>query len=195
MSAPFSQRFAHFCLRRLGWEVLMPDSLPAKAVIVAYPHTSNWDFPLGILWKIASGRRCRWIAKDSLFRGPLGPFMRGLGGIPVDRKNPAGFADAIAAEFAARPDCIVAIAPEGTRSLTPGWKSGFHRIARAADVPILLGAIDWGRKRIGLIGSLVAGPDADADMIRIAGIYAGCQGRRPALASPIVIARKGKPGE
>lgn len=184
-----SQRFALFCLRRLGWEVLMPEPLPDKAVIVAYPHTSNWDFLVGILWKIASGRRCRWIAKDSLFTWPLGILMRGLGGIPVDRKRPAGFADAIAAEFAASRECIVAIAPEGTRSLTPGWKSGFHRIARAAGVPILLGAIDWGHRRIGLIGSIAASDDADGDMERIAAIYEGCTGKRQELASPLVIAK------
>lgn len=184
-SPTLSRRLALGCLRRLGWQVLIPDTLPDKAVIVAYPHTSNWDFPLGMLWKIASGRRCRWIAKDSLFRWPLGAFMRGLGGIPVNRRQPAGFVDAVAAEFAASADCVVAIAPEGTRSLTPGWKSGFHRIARAAGVPILLGTIDYGRRRIGIIGSLTASDDVEADMAKIAAVYADCRGCRPQLAAPI----------
>jgi 1-acyl-sn-glycerol-3-phosphate acyltransferase len=111
--------------------------------------------------------------------------MRWLGGVPVNRSAPAGFVDHIAAEVRRHERFILAIAPEGTRSLRPGWKSGFYRIALAAGVPVLVGTIDWGRRRIGLLASIELAGDEAVDMAGIAAALQGCRGRRPQLASPI----------
>lgn len=172
-------------MRMLGWTCLDLPRRPERAVLIVYPHTSNWDFPIGLLAMMALGLDARWVGKDSLFRGPLGPLMRWFGGIPVNRREPAGFVERLAGEMRSRRRFILAIAPEGTRGLTPGWKSGFHRIARAADVPVLVGVIDYSRRRIGLLTSVSLSGDEDADMALIAACYRDCKGRRPNLASPI----------
>jgi 1-acyl-sn-glycerol-3-phosphate acyltransferase len=179
------QRIARFILRRLGWTCVDVEPRPERAVLVVYPHTSNWDFPLGLLAKAALPLNARWAGKDTLFRGPLGPPMRRLGGIPVNRRERTGFVARLAAELRDGPPFLLAIAPEGTRSLTPGWKSGFYRIALEARVPLLLATIDYAHKRIGLIGSFTPSGDAERDIAALAERYADCRGLRPELVSPI----------
>lgn len=181
------QRLARACLRLMGWRVVSLPALPAKAVLIAYPHTSNWDFVHTMLGKAALGLNAHWVGKDTLFRWPLGSLMRALGGIPVNRRERTGFVDAMAARYAHSDQLIVAIAPEGTRGLTPGWKTGFYRIARAARVPILLACVDYGRREVGVIGSLLPTENAEADMAAIAAAYAGRRGRYPDQAAPIVL--------
>lgn len=178
---------SRFILRLFGWTVLDLPERPRRAVVVVYPHTSNWDFVIGVLARSALRLDVRWIGKDALFRGAMGPVMRWLGGIPVNRKHPAGFADRMAAEFAKHDVLLLAITPEGTRSRTPGWKSGFYRIARAAGVPVVIATIDYAGRRIGLLATMELTGDVDADMARIAEVYEGCRGKRPELASPIVL--------
>ncbi|MBI4984139.1 MAG: 1-acyl-sn-glycerol-3-phosphate acyltransferase [Rhodocyclales bacterium] len=182
---PRGSTLARRVLQLVGWRVIGTADLPPRSVLIAFPHTSNWDFPLGILWKAAVGVDVRWVGKDSLFRGPLGPLMRALGGIPVNRRAPAGFVDSVAAQFARSARFTVAVAPEGTRSLTPGWKSGFYRMALAARVALLLGVIDYGRREVGIVGCVDLSGDEDADMARVAAAYAGRCGGYPAKQSPI----------
>lgn len=182
---PVAAGVSRSILRLFGWTVLDLPARPRRAVVVVYPHTSNWDFVIGVLARSALRLDVRWIGKDALFRGAMGPPMRWLGGIPVNRKQPAGFAERMAAEFARHDDFLLAITPEGTRSRTPGWKSGFYRIARAAGVPVVVATIDYAKKRIGLLATMELTGDEDADMARIAAHYRGCTGRRPELASPI----------
>jgi 1-acyl-sn-glycerol-3-phosphate acyltransferase len=153
--------------------------------MVVYPHTSNWDFPLGLLAKVVLSLDVHWVGKDALFHGPLGPLMRWLGGIPVNRRKHTGFVDRMAEEMRLRERFLLAIAPEGTRGLTLGWKSGFYRIARAADVPVLVAVIDYAHREIGPVASIALTGDETADMARIADCFRDCRGRRPELASPI----------
>lgn len=174
-------------LSLLGWRLLDLPERPRRAVVIVYPHTSNWDFVVGVLARSALGLDARWIGKEALFRGPMGPLMRWLGGIPVNRKQPAGFADRMAAEFAKQDALLLAITPEGTRSQTPGWKSGFYRIARAAGVPVVIAAIDYAGRRVGLLATMELTGDEEADMARIAARYQGCRGKRPEFASPILL--------
>lgn len=187
MFAPmsFPQRFARFVLRLLGWRCLDLPQRPLHAVLAVYPHTSNWDFPLGLLFAAAVRLDAHWVGKDSLFRWPLGGLMRWLGGVPVNRREPGGFVERVAAEFRDRPRFLLAIAPEGTRSLRPGWKSGFYRIARAAGVPVLVCTIDYGQRQIGILASVILSGDESADMATIADCLRDCRGLRPELASPI----------
>ncbi len=178
-------RLARLALRAFGWTCVDLPQRPRRAVMVVYPHTSNWDFPLGLLFKVAVSLDVNWVGKDALFRGPFGPLMRWLGGIPVNRRQHTGFVERMAAELRSREQFLIAIAPEGTRGLTPGWKSGFYRIARAADVPVLLAVIDYARREIGPVASIALTGDEAADMARIADCFRDCRGRRPEMASPI----------
>jgi 1-acyl-sn-glycerol-3-phosphate acyltransferase len=181
----FKQRSARLALHLIGWKCLDLPQRPTRAVVIAYPHTSNWDFPIGLLALAALGLNARWVAKDTLFHGPLGPPMRWLGGIAVNRRERTGFVERLATELRHHDDFMLVIAPEGTRSLTAGWKTGFYRIARAADVPVVVGMIDYAHREIGLLASISLTGDETADMARIATSYHDRQGKRPEMASPI----------
>lgn len=172
-------------LRLAGWRPLDLAARPRRAVVIGYPHTSNWDFVLGILAMFALEIRPRWIGKDSLFRAPFGGLMRLIGGIPVNRRAPSGFVAKMAEAFVGREDFLLCIAPEGTRSRTEGWKSGFHRIALAAQVPILIATIDYARREIGLIGRVEPSTNIAGDMEQIASLFVGRRGHIPENAAPI----------
>jgi len=180
-----SQFLARRILAMSGWTLLDGPPVPAKAVLLGYPHTSNWDLVMTLLGLSALGITPRWAGKDSMFRGWRGPIMRALGGIPVNRREPTGFVGRMASEISAHDTFLLAIAPEGTRALAPGWKSGFYRIALAAQVPVVAAVADYGRKRIGILAVLTMTGDEDADMAEIAKLYQDCQGLRPADKSPV----------
>ena len=176
---------ARVILALLGWRLLDPPQRPARAVVVAYPHTSNWDALYAQLGKLALGLDAHWVGKDNLFRWPFAGILRRLGGIPVDRRASHGFVTQMAAQFAAHPDFLLVMAPEGTRKLTTGWKSGFYRIALEAGVPLILTTVDYARREVGILAYVELSGDPDADIATIAAHYAGRHGRNPELASPI----------
>jgi 1-acyl-sn-glycerol-3-phosphate acyltransferase len=169
----------------MGWTLLELPERPAKAVVIGYPHTSNWDFPMALIGLAALGLDSRWVGKDTLFDGWRGPIMRSLGGIPVNRRERTGFVDKLTEEFQHHERFHLVMAPEGTRSLTEGWKSGFYRIAIAAQVPVILATVDYPRREVGLLASIPLSGDEAVDMARIAEGYAGRNGKRAELASPI----------
>lgn len=140
--------FGRLMLRLSGWRVEgdFPDL--SQCVLIVAPHTSNWDFVFGLAAKWALGLRVRFIAKHTLFRFPLGVLMRGVGGIPVDRHSAEGFTERVAAEFASGVPLWLVVAPEGTRRLVTHWKTGFHRIAIAAHVPVLPIALDYAARAV-----------------------------------------------
>jgi 1-acyl-sn-glycerol-3-phosphate acyltransferase len=179
------RRWARRLLALLGWRVdVVPPAVP-RCVIAVYPHTSNWDFFVGYLAKLAAGLPVHWVGKHTIFRGPLRPLLRSMGGIPVDRRAAAGLIDALVREMEARPWMWLAIAPEGTRARVTHWKSGFYRVALAAKVPIGLAFIDYRTRTVGLTEYLVPTGDEEADLARIRAAYAGRVGRRPELAGEI----------
>lgn len=185
-------RIARAVLRLAGWRVAF-DGLPARqGVLVVYPHTSNWDFVVGILAKWAAGIPISFWGKRSLFELPLfGRWLKWVGGIAVDRGASHGHVDDMVQRFAAaRAEdrfLWLGIAPEGTRGHTPGWRSGFYHLAVAAGVPVGLGCIDYRRRVIGVETFIELSGDAAADMAQIAQHLGGCQGRRPQFAAPIVL--------
>lgn len=126
----------------MGWRMVgsLPD-LP-RFVIIAAPHTTNWDFLRGISLVFALSLDAKWIGKRELFVGLFGPLFRWLGGIPIDRKSPQGAVEGAVAAFGAREQMMLAIAPEGTRKAVQRWKTGFYRIATGAGVPIVCGFFD-----------------------------------------------------
>jgi 1-acyl-sn-glycerol-3-phosphate acyltransferase len=169
-------------LKASGWQVEgeMPD-LP-KFVIVAAPHRTNWDLPYTLAAGLHYGLRIRWMGKDSLFKWPYNGFMRWLGGIPVDRSKRNNAVAQVVEMFDASPELIVVIPPEGTRSEVARWKSGFYHIAHGAKVPLVLGFIDYRRKRVGVAGIFHPTGDYDADLARIQAVYAPMTDPVPAAA-------------
>jgi len=190
-SGSSGSRFAHLLLRLAGWQ-LQFDGLPSRqGVLIAYPHTSNWDFVVGVLAKWAMGLQVAFWGKDSLFRVPLfGAWLRWLGGIPVDRFNANGVVGDMARRFeqARQHDDYLwlALAPEGTRRWQPHWRSGFYQVALQAGVPLGLAFFDYRRKRVGVLGFLPLTGDRAADLRAIGAAYAGVAGKHPALAAPVV---------
>jgi 1-acyl-sn-glycerol-3-phosphate acyltransferase len=183
-------RWATRVLSWFGWTVDF-QGLPAKqGVIVAYPHTSNWDFIVAILAKWAMGFPVVFWGKESLFRVPLlGAFVRRVGGIPVNRASAQGTVDeaAAACERAKANDTLwwLALAPEGTRGAGEGWRSGFYRLALRAQVPLGLGFIDYAQRRVGCNTFIMLTGQEDDDMACIAQHLSWSQGRIPGNAAPI----------
>lgn len=136
-------------LRWWGWRVegLYPRHVPKFVMIVA-PHTSNWDFVVGLLVKWAYRIKANYVGKHTLFRWPFGVFFRRLGGIPVDRTRRNNFVSAMVALFEQREHLHLVLSPEGTRKKVERFKTGFYHIARLAKVPIALCQFDWANKRI-----------------------------------------------
>jgi 1-acyl-sn-glycerol-3-phosphate acyltransferase len=183
-------RLARAALRLGGWTVDF-DGLPARqGVLIVYPHTSNWDFIVGILAKWAIGIQAVFWGKDTLFRVPLfGAWLRWLGGVPVDRSGPRGIVGDMVRrlEEARAQDAFfwLVLAPEGTRSLRPHWRSGFYQVAVGAGVPLALAHLDYGRRRVGVHSCLRLGGDPVADLAEIARRLGPARGCRPDQATPI----------
>lgn len=170
-------------LNLLGWQLVGQLPQPRKVVVVAAPHTSNWDFMYLLLVSKMLGVRIHWMGKEELFKGPLGPIARALGGIPVKRSHSTNMVQQMAQAFAEREELVLAIPPAGTRGHTDYWKSGFYYIAREAGVPIVLGFVDYGRKRVGFGPSFHPSDDVSADMDLVRAFYADIQGKFPAEKS------------
>jgi 1-acyl-sn-glycerol-3-phosphate acyltransferase len=166
-------------MRAAGWsfEGSIPDL--SKAVIIVAPHTSNWDFVIGAAGMLALDLDLRFLGKHTLFKGPMGVLMRLLGGIPVDRAQPGGgVVEEMGAHYKTSDHLLLAIAPEGTRGEVTIWKTGFHRIARAAGVPILAIALDYGRRQIRFRELFTPSPDLEADIEELQEFFADSHGRR-----------------
>lgn len=181
----WGQRSALRLLALLGWSVHFKPLPGPHGIAVVYPHTSNWDFLIGMLGKWAVGLPFRWLAKDSLFRGAMGRVMRYWGGIAVDRSAPMGATRHLAQQMLASRWCWVAITPEGTRGYSPHWKSGFYHLAQAARVPVLLVALDYRKKELRVVDTLELSGDSERDMAAIRALYADCQALYPQLAAPV----------
>jgi 1-acyl-sn-glycerol-3-phosphate acyltransferase len=188
-NASLLSRVAASALRLFGWRAVLVEPPGPKGLIVVYPHTSNWDFPIGILYKAAVRLPIRWMGKDTLFRWPFRGLMRRLGGIPVNRRAQTGFVEEMVAEFGRHEWMWLVLAPEGTRSRTEYWKSGFYRIALAGRLPLGLGFIDYATRRVGVDTYLELSGDEDADLARIRAYYADKHGLRPAQAGEIRLRR------
>lgn len=198
IAAPAAGRLARIAWRvqrMTGWSTILAQPVPSRCVIVFCPHTSNWDFVVGLLAKWAIGLHVRWVAKDSLFETPLAPLLRRWGGIPVNRRERSGMVARLCEAIAANDEFRVVIAPEGTRSRTAGWKSGFYRLALAAGVPLGLAYIDYRRREIGIGAWVELTGDVEADMAGIARFYRGRMARRPELAGPVRLDATAMPRE
>lgn len=179
------RRCVRALLQTFGWRSVLVWPPAPKGIIVVYPHTSNWDFIIGLLYKIGVGLPVRWMGKDTLFRWPVHRLFVRLGGIPINRREPAGIVRTLLAEFDRQDWMWLALAPEGTRSRTDHWKSGFYRIAVAGRLPVGLGYIDYATRTVGIDTYLSLTGDPVQDFARIRTFYAYKRGGRPENASDI----------
>lgn len=182
-------------LDALGWEVEGTIPSVPKYVLVAAPHTTNWDLPitLGVGWVL--GIVPAWAGKHTLFEGPFGWFFRGLGGVSIDRRKKLDQVQQLVEMFSARDEMILIIAPEGTRGHTAYWKSGFYWVARGARVPIALGYLDYARRRGGISEPFMPSDNIEDDVERIRTFYANVTGKHPERFTNIRLRPEGERGE
>jgi 1-acyl-sn-glycerol-3-phosphate acyltransferase len=176
---------ATFIYRLIGWRsVFVPPPGP-KSVLLVYPHTSNWDFPLGVLFNAKHPIFIHWAGKDTLFRGLMGVIARALGGVAINRREHTGMVGQLVKVFAERESFHLCITPEGTRSKTDHWKSGFYRLALEAKVPVGLGFFDYRNKCVGVERWVILTGDEEADLAMLRQYYAGKTGCYPEKAGDI----------
>lgn len=172
-------RLASGLLSAAGWRV--EGELPARPrfVVIVAPHTSSWDFLFAVLAMLATDLRVSWLGKHTRFRFPFGPILRGLGGEPVDRTAPERAVGAAIERFAERPQWVLGLAPEGTRRRVDQWKTGFHRIAVGAGVPIVPVWIDYHAREVGVGAPFTPGPDEAADIAALRALFHKEMARHP----------------
>ena len=184
-----------FVFKMRGWRIEGQFPAIAKYVLIAAPHTSNWDFPITLCLTFALKGKIYWMGKDTLFRRPFKRVFKWLGGISVDRSKSNNMVSQMIQQFAANENLVVTIPPAGTRSNVMKWKTGFYYIALGANVPVVLGFLDY-RKKIGGIGPVfLPTGDIHADMQQIRVFYSGIRGKHPvqeicevSTSSPLIAA-------
>ena len=181
----FASRFARMTLRLMGWKATAAPRTLHKAVAVLAPHTSTWDIIMGMLILMATGDRVTWVGKHTLFRGPFAPFLRAMGGIPLNRETARDTVALMAGEFAVKDHLIMMISPEGTRDFRPCWRSGFYHIARTAGVPLVLYYLDFATKTGGCGPLIALSGDAEEDLKKMNAFYGGITPRHPEKFAPI----------
>ncbi|GAA1133408.1 MULTISPECIES: 1-acyl-sn-glycerol-3-phosphate acyltransferase [Microbacterium] len=161
------------------WTLASEPAPTRPTVLIGAPHTSNWDFVLmlAIAWRL--GIDVHWLGKKSLFRGWRGPMMRGIGGIPVDRADPARVVNDVVSQVNDGAVFGLVVTPDGTRGGNEYWKSGFYRIAVQTGMPVTLGFVDRTTMTTGLGPTIDLTGDVAADMDRIRAFYADKAGVRP----------------
>ena len=182
------QVIAKAILKIGGWEIVGTHPTVPKAVVVAAPHTSNWDGFWGLVCRVALDVEIHFFAKESLFWFPLNILLRSLGGIPLDRQRAGSAVEQAVEMFRKNDSYYFGLAPEGTRSRADHWKSGFYRIARSADVPVVLGFLDYGKRRIGIGPTLELSGDWEKDLAYCREFYKDIEGRWPEKAGPVTFA-------
>jgi 1-acyl-sn-glycerol-3-phosphate acyltransferase len=170
-----------FWFKRQGWTVEGRAPEPRKFVVIAAPHTSNWDFLYFIGAADGLNLDLSFMGKKSLFAWPFGRLMRDMGGIAVDRSASHNMVEAMANEFARRNEFMLTIAPEGTRGKVREWRTGFYHIAAAANVPMVCGLMDYAKKTVGLGPAIWPTGDYEADMAEIGRYYRACTPKYPEL--------------
>ena len=166
-------------MRVTGWKV--EGSLPSgdgRFVMIAAPHTSNWDLPYMLMVAFVLRLNVYWMGKSSIFAPPFGAIMKWLGGIPVNREQSTDMVASSAAALTSATGAMqLIVPPEGTRSKTRYWRTGFYYIALSANVPIVMAYMDYERKLTGIGPTLVPSGDIDADMKIVKAFYAPFKGR------------------
>lgn len=183
---------ARLYVKLAGWEMEGVRPRSEKVVVIAAPHTSNWDLPYLLAFAVLFDIKISWIGKHTLFRWPMGWLMKRLGGIPVRRDRRENMVEQMARIIRERDQMALIVPTEGTRGYVPYWKSGFYHIARNANVPIVMGFLDYARKRGGFGEEFVPTGDIKADMDRIRAFYEGKVGKYPEHFGPVRLRDEGE---
>lgn len=162
---------ARWLLALSGWRIA--GALPAcpQFVVIVAPHTSSWDFFFAVLAMLATDLKISWLGKHTIFRFPVGWLLRWLGGEPIDRAAPGRAVDSAIERFRAGQPWVLGLSPEGTRRRVEQWKSGFHRIAVAAGVPIVPVWIDYQAREVGIGAPFMPSPDEAADVSALRAVF------------------------
>ena len=179
------QALAKMILRVFGWTPIGGIPPVKKAVVIAAPHTSNWDGFWLLIYRFSFDVKLRLLAKHTLFWWPLGSILRGAGAIPIDRGLASSTVQQLVDMFEKEDHFFLALSPEGTRRWTPYWKTGFFQIAAAANVPIVLAFIDYGKKELGIGDQIDPADGIEINLEKIRAFYAPIIPRRPERMSPI----------
>ena len=163
----------------MGWTVNVTQEHPNKYIICLAPHTSNWDFILGILYSGAEGFQCNFLMKKEWFFWPLGPIFKRLGGIPVYRQKKTSMTDSMAQSAKDAETFHLCITPEGTRSKNPDWKKGFYFIGLKANLPILLYGVDYEKRLIQCTKTMIPTGNLEDDMREIKLYFKDFKGKYP----------------
>lgn len=173
----FFRYFFKICTRLIGWKIVGEKPADDKCVLIAAPHTSNWDFPTMMVAAFVLGMDVHWMGKHTLFpKGPLGAIMRWFGGIAIDRREARNTVEQMVAQYKKREQLLVLITPEGTRTRVDSWKAGFYHIAVGAGVPIYLGFVDTKTKQAGIMQAFYPTGDYQQDLPAIMQFYKDKQG-------------------
>lgn len=175
-----------FMLKKLGWKIITPPEEPEKSVICVAPHTSNYDFFIGKFYYWAIGRKAGFLMKKEWFFFPLGLILKAMGGVPINRKkskhgeNKKGSTVSELQSYFRKPGPRhIAITPEGTRSATDRWKTGFLRIADGAKVPIQLAVMDYSKKEVGIFEIFKPTGNIEKDLAYVSSKYSAEQAYNP----------------
>lgn len=179
--------FFRICLNICGWKTVYDLPTDKRYVVIAAPHTSNWDFPLGIFYIFSAGVPFRYMGKDALFRWPQKYLFKALGGIGVDRNNKNKLTSRMAQFINSQDKIALALSPEGTRSKLSYWRTGFYYIALEAKVPIAMAVLDYGNREIGVKTTFMPSGDFEADLKIIRDFYKDVKGKHPEKQGPIEI--------
>jgi len=185
----FMRGVARLFFRLIGWKTEGTVHEPQRFVIIAAPHTSNWDAVIMVAAAYIFRVRISWFIKREAFFFPLGTIIRAVGGIPIDRGARRNVVAQAVEQFQHSDRLILAVPPEGTRSKADGWKTGFYHIAYGADVPIVLGYLDYKRKVAGLGPAFVPTGDIETDFRVFDEFYAGITPKYPEERGPVIPAR------
>ena len=174
----------------IGWDVTGEIPPDKKFVLIGAPHTSNWDFVLGLSTTFIFRVKPCWLGKDALFRGPLGFLMRALGGIAIDRFNPHGVVGQMSGALKQADQLVIMLAPSGTRKKMPHWRSGFYHIAQQANVPIVCSSLNYKSKQAHLGYSFNPTGDIKSDMDKVREYYKDIHAKYPEKATPVSLAEE-----
>ncbi len=187
---PLFRLLSRFGLWATGWKIAGYPPNIDKYVLLVAPHTSNWDFPVGVAYAFCYKMTPIWMGKDALFKFPHGLAFRYLSGMAIDRSQNHNVVASSIDQFEKMEKLCLTITPEGTRSYTEGWKTGFYHIADGAKVPIVMACMDHKTKSVGFSEPIMTSGDINADFEKFAAFYAPVEGRRNENFGPVKIRKK-----
>ena len=164
-------------LKLSGWKVVGDTPEHGSYVLIAAPHTSNWDFLVMIGATLYRHTEVSWLGKDALFKGIMGPVSRWFSGVEIDRSKSNDVVSQIVERYNTEEKLVVVICPEGTRGNVGRWKTGFYHIAHNANVPVVLGFADYPSKTVGFGPAFVTTGDVEKDIVEIQAFYEGYRGK------------------